>query len=120
MMNLEIFTIGGSSNEWKKIPGPWKDKDQRLSVLKYSEWSDPVSINGRFLHWNVSSSKYTVSMDVSQEKYMKLKHPPTGERIENKSYHLVDLREHLSFITKDFTEIIIARFHRNYPSWWYQ
>lgn len=86
---FEIFTIGDASNAWKKIPGP--------ENLLISEWSDPVSINGRFLYWDVGSFRYILSMDVSDEKCIKLK-LPYQIFADDSIYYLVELGGHLSFI----------------------
>ncbi|KAL1804669.1 hypothetical protein DCAR_0830473 [Daucus carota subsp. sativus] len=96
-VGFEIFTIGGSSNEWKTVPGPWKDLSKR-SLLS-SGWDDPVSVNGRFLHWNVLSYEYIVSMDVSDEKCIKIKLPYSVESFTDESeFNLVELGGYLACI----------------------
>ncbi|KAK1377488.1 hypothetical protein POM88_024232 [Heracleum sosnowskyi] len=80
------------------VQGPWKDLSQRPADLLNSGWSGPVSINGRFLHWDVGSFRYILSMDVSDEKCIKLQLPDTGQIIREDSYHLLELGAHLSFM----------------------
>ncbi|KAJ4719138.1 F-box domain containing protein [Melia azedarach] len=64
---FEIFTLGGSDNAWKRIPGPFKSSRERPFRLGEFKWTDPVSINGQVFHWNVQSNKYIVSVDISDE-----------------------------------------------------
>lgn len=95
---FEIFTIGDSSNAWKQISGPWNNSFERPLGLLDSGWRDPVSLNGRFLYWNVLSPKFVLSMDVSDEKTIKIKLPCNSgqEGIKWQSYHLRELEGHLS------------------------
>ncbi|XP_074339833.1 F-box/LRR-repeat protein At2g43260-like [Apium graveolens] len=110
---FEIFTIGDSCNAWKRIPGPWKDLSQRPADLKLG-WSDPVLINGRFLYWNVCSFRYIVSMDVSDEKCIRVELPRTGQIFRPDSYHLLELGAQLSFMCASNRRIdiwILQDFH---------
>lgn len=95
--SFEIFTIGDSSNAWKPISGPWNNSFERPLGSLDSGWRDPISINGRFLYWNVLSPKFVLSMDVSNEQITKIKLPcNSGQESTWQSYHLTELEGHLS------------------------
>lgn len=95
---FEIFTLGDSSNAWKQISGPWNNSFELPSGLLDNGWSDPVSINGRFLYWNVLSPEFVLSMDVSEETIIKIQLPCDSgqESALLQSYHLRELEGHLS------------------------
>ncbi|KAK1363976.1 hypothetical protein POM88_039537 [Heracleum sosnowskyi] len=73
---LRFLQLGDSSNAWKRIPGPWNNSFER--PLGFSKWSDPVSINGRFLYWNVLSPKFVLSVDVNAEAHASYSHGETA------------------------------------------
>ncbi|KAL3531730.1 hypothetical protein ACH5RR_005251 [Cinchona calisaya] len=95
---FEIFNLGCPDATWKRIPGPWNGLQERPFNFENFSWSDPVSVNGRVLHWYVASDKYIISMDVSEEISIKTYLPYTGEEIEKDRYTLVELGGDLSFV----------------------
>ena len=64
LFGIEIFTLGMPNNKWNVIPSPIvKNKSHDQS------WTDPISCsNGRYLHWDVFSDRYILSMDICNEK----------------------------------------------------
>ncbi|KAG5550414.1 hypothetical protein RHGRI_015390 [Rhododendron griersonianum] len=58
LFGFEIFTIGGSDNEWKRVCGPWKDAHHERPFDLDFYWSDPILTNERFMHWFVDSDDY--------------------------------------------------------------
>ncbi|XP_010109263.2 F-box protein At5g49610 [Morus notabilis] len=88
---FEILTLGCAGNQWKVIPGPFQDEAYDRS------WDNPVSI-GQFLHWDVESDFYILSMDVYNETTWKtyLPHYYVSFRIDRMS--LIEMGGHLCFM----------------------
>ncbi|GKD66859.1 F-box protein-like protein, partial [Tanacetum coccineum] len=53
-------------------------------------WHDPVSIDGRYLHWNVNSFDYLLSMDTVQERFRRISLPPVyDDNLKNKNQYSI-------------------------------
>ncbi|KAK1562882.1 hypothetical protein Q3G72_018465 [Acer saccharum] len=101
---FEIFTLGCSDNSWRTIPGPFQESYERPYNLQTFWWRDPVSVNGRVMHWYVDSKEYVVSMNMSDEKAYKTYLPKLDEEdqeIEKDRYCFIELGGNLSFFYKD-------------------
>lgn len=97
LFGFEIFTIGGSDNEWKRVCGPWKDAHHERPFDLDFYWSDPILTNERFMHWFVDSDDYFISMDVSEEKFFKMRLPAgCGKAINRHKYHLMEFDGNLA------------------------
>ncbi|KAK9289761.1 hypothetical protein L1049_007920 [Liquidambar formosana] len=99
VFGYEIFTLGCSDNEWKRIPGPFKEPYDRPFCLDFN-WGDPVKINDQFLHWYVSSSQFIISMDVTDENSRKTYLPDCSEEIDKSKYALLEMGGYLSLVYK--------------------
>ncbi|XWS67191.1 hypothetical protein CRYUN_Cryun05aG0266500 [Craigia yunnanensis] len=96
---FEMFTIG-SDDEWRRIPGPFKEASERPFNIEQFRWSDPVSIERQVLHWFVDSEKYIISMNIRDEKVSKTNLPDFGRRIIKHKYELLEMDGKLSFVYK--------------------
>ncbi|XP_070008459.1 putative F-box protein At5g50220 [Nicotiana sylvestris] len=95
---FEVLNLGSADNEWERVSGPWEDlNDRPFNPLNFS-WKDPVSINGRILHWYVDSNEYIVSMQVKEGKCSITHLPKLGNVIKRNNYSLAELGGYLSFI----------------------
>ncbi|GKD16348.1 F-box protein-like protein [Tanacetum coccineum] len=53
-------------------------------------WHDPVSIDGRYLHWNVNSFDYLLSMDTVEERFRRISLPPIyDDNLKNKNQYSI-------------------------------
>lgn len=96
---FEIFNLAGPPDAaWRIIPGPWEGLQERPYDFERFSWSDPISVNGRVLHWHVASNEYIISMDVSEEISTKTYLPNISEEIESYKYTLAELGGYLSFV----------------------
>ncbi|XP_059666368.1 F-box protein At5g49610-like [Cornus florida] len=68
----ERNSLSFNHSKWKKIDGP-----AQIGERKYY-WSDPVSVEGRFLHWDVNSAEYILSMDIIKERFQETHLPEFG------------------------------------------
>ncbi|GJZ82795.1 hypothetical protein Tco_0647968 [Tanacetum coccineum] len=59
-----------NSSTWKKINGPLYTGQRKYS------WPDPVLVDRRYLHWDVNSFDYLLSMDTVQERFRRISLPP--------------------------------------------
>ena len=50
------------------------------------------------MHWQDSSDEYTLSMDVSNEKFIKIHLPDGGNKIDSHKYALMEFDGHLSSV----------------------
>ncbi|KAK1563512.1 hypothetical protein Q3G72_028570 [Acer saccharum] len=101
---FEIFTLGCSDNSWRTIPVPFQESDERPYNLQTFRWRDPVSVNGRVMHWYVDTKEYVVSMNMSDEKAYKTYLPKLDQKdqeIEKERYCFIELGGNLSFFYKD-------------------
>ncbi|OIT01061.1 hypothetical protein A4A49_51579 [Nicotiana attenuata] len=95
---FEIFNLSSGDEHWKRVSGPWEDlNDRPFNPVKFC-WKDPVSINGRILHWYVDSSEYIISMQVNEARFSRTYLPTRGK---TNNYGLAQLGEFLSFINCD-------------------
>ncbi|OIT18810.1 hypothetical protein A4A49_53882 [Nicotiana attenuata] len=89
---FEMLNLGSADNEWERVSGPWEDlNDRPFNPLNLS-WKDPVSINGRILHWYVDSGEYIVSMQVKEGRCSITHLPKLGNVIKRNNYSLVELQ----------------------------
>ena len=113
IFGFEIFDLGCSDGEWKRIPRPFQVYD-RPYTIDFS-WSDPVSVNGQVLHRYVSSCEFIISMDVSDERFIRTRLPDCEKKICKGNYALIVMDGCLSFVhTIPFKEIdvwILKDFH---------
>ncbi|GJU70423.1 F-box protein-like protein [Tanacetum coccineum] len=73
-----------NSSTWKKINGPLYTGQRKYS------WHDPVSIDGRYLHWNVNSFDYLLSMDTVEERFRRISLPPIyDDNLKNKNQYSI-------------------------------
>ncbi|KAJ4704512.1 F-box domain containing protein [Melia azedarach] len=93
---MEMFTLGCSDNAWKKIPGPFEVPQERPFNVRTFRWTNLVSINGQFLHWDVGSDAYIISMNISDEKWRRI-HLPGYDRYR---YDLLDMGGSLALLYK--------------------
>lgn len=66
-IQCDVLVLGrdidsGVSSNWKKIEVPYMNKG------KYYMWGDPVSVQGRYLHWKIGYTNDLVSMDMVKEE----------------------------------------------------
>ncbi|KAK3226213.1 hypothetical protein Dsin_006075 [Dipteronia sinensis] len=102
--DFEIFNLGCSDNSWRTIPGPFRESYERPFNLQTFQWRDPVSVNGRVMHWYVDTKEYVVSMNISDEKAYKTYLPKLDQEdqeIEKDRYCFIELGGNLSFFYKD-------------------
>ncbi|KAL9991976.1 putative F-box domain-containing protein [Helianthus debilis subsp. tardiflorus] len=83
-----------NSLKWKKISGPYYTGQRRYY------WDDPVSVQGRYFHWDVHCSKYLVSMDTVKERFRQTCLPGSDVFPMNKRYSLVEMGGFLSLLHK--------------------
>ncbi|XP_009588991.1 F-box protein At4g19940-like [Nicotiana tomentosiformis] len=103
---FEIFNLSSGDEHWERVSGPWEDPNDRpFDPVKFN-WKDPVSINGKILHWYVDSSEYIISMQVNEAKFSRTYLPKCGEVIKTNNYSLVELGGFLSFINSDSETIM--------------
>ncbi|XP_076903706.1 F-box protein At3g07870-like [Bidens hawaiensis] len=81
-----------SSLAWKKIAGPYYTGQRRYY------WDDPVSVQGRYFHWDVHCNKYLVSMDTVKERFRQTRLPVSDVFPMNKRYFLVEMGGFLSLL----------------------
>ncbi|KAJ0089169.1 hypothetical protein Patl1_31729 [Pistacia atlantica] len=93
---FEILTLGSSDNAWKTIPGPFEHSLER--PIDFVRWTDPVSINGQVLHWDVETNDYIISMNISNEKWIKLELPGFAKKTERGFYLLVEMGGKLALV----------------------
>uniref|UniRef100_A0A3Q7IUY4 F-box domain-containing protein n=1 Tax=Solanum lycopersicum TaxID=4081 RepID=A0A3Q7IUY4_SOLLC len=101
---FEIFNVSSDNDElhWKRVSSPWEDLNDRPFNPINFHWKNPVSINGRILHWYVNSAEYFITMQVKEEKFSRTYLPERVKQInETKNYALVELDGFLSFINCD-------------------
>ncbi|KAK4857651.1 hypothetical protein QYF36_004068 [Acer negundo] len=96
----EIFTLGGSDDSWKRIPGPFEESYDRPFNGETFRWGDPVLINGQVMHWYVDSDEYAVSMNISDEKTYRTYFPDIGQGIDKERYKLLEMGRYLAFVYK--------------------
>lgn len=91
--------------KWKRIDGP-----PYVGNRKYF-WDDPVSVNGRYFHWDVHSAEYILSMDIVEERFCQIHLPESM-----KTYSLLDMGGYLCIQSPffvNFAEIwILKNFQR--------
>ncbi|KAK6779183.1 hypothetical protein RDI58_021367 [Solanum bulbocastanum] len=101
---FEIFNVSCADDElhWERVSSPWEDlNDRPFNPVKF-HWKNPVSINGRILHWYVDSAEYFITMQVKEEKFSRTYLPERVKEInKTKDYALVELDGFLSFINCD-------------------
>ncbi|GJZ54923.1 F-box protein-like protein [Tanacetum coccineum] len=68
-----------NSSTWKKINGPLYTGQRKYS------WPDPVLVDRRYLHWDVNSFDYLLSMDTVQERFRQTDKILLGNGIGNVS-----------------------------------
>ncbi|GKC93866.1 F-box protein-like protein [Tanacetum coccineum] len=81
-----------NSSTWKKINGPLYTGQRKYS------WPDPVLVDRRYLHWNVNSFDYLLSMDTVQERFRRISLPPVYDDSlkNNNQYSISDMGDFLS------------------------
>ncbi|XP_015086856.1 F-box protein At5g49610-like [Solanum pennellii] len=101
---FEIFNVSSDNDElhWERVSSPWEDLNDRPFNPINFHWKNPVSINGRILHWYVDSAEYFITMQVKEEKFSRTYLPERVKQInKKKNYALVELDGFLSFINCD-------------------
>lgn len=67
-VECEIFEIK-SESLFRKRPN-WRKIDVPSFVeQRKDDWGDPISVNGRYIYWDVCSSECILSMDIVEEKF---------------------------------------------------
>ncbi|CAI9273673.1 unnamed protein product [Lactuca saligna] len=100
-IQCEILVLESNipSNEWiiwKKVNGTSHTGERQYY------WENPVSVQGRYFHWDVHSDKYLVSMDTVKERFRQTFLPGSGSdvyRMDNR-YSLVEMGGLLSLLHK--------------------
>ena len=101
---FEIFNVSSDDDElhWERVSSPWEDLNDRPFNPINFHWKNPVSINGRILHWYVDSAEYFITMQVKEEKFSRTYLPERVKQVnKTKNYALVELDGFLSFINCD-------------------
>ncbi|KAD5962076.1 hypothetical protein E3N88_13549 [Mikania micrantha] len=88
------------SLKWKKINSPYYTGQRRYY------WDDPISIQGRYFHWDVHCSKYLVSMDTVKERFHPTRLPVFDAFTMNKRYFLVEMGGFLALLHKVSIDMI--------------
>ena len=96
---FEILTLGDPTR-WRRIPGPFQESCERPFNAETFQWSDPVSLHGEILHWQVDSNEYVVSMSMHDEKTYRTHFPDIGQEIEKDKYKLLEMGGCLAFVYK--------------------
>uniref|UniRef100_A0A5B6YPK4 F-box domain-containing protein n=1 Tax=Davidia involucrata TaxID=16924 RepID=A0A5B6YPK4_DAVIN len=78
--------------KWKKINGP------SYIGQRHYFWDDPISVEGRFFHWDVHSAKYIVSMDIVKERFRQTRLPEYGNSLMSNAYFFVEMGGLLSLL----------------------
>ncbi|KAL4576210.1 hypothetical protein LXL04_012301 [Taraxacum kok-saghyz] len=100
-LQCEILIIKSTRNMsgWKKVNGP-----DCTGQVQYN-WYDPVSVKGRYLHWDVHCPKFLVSMDTVKETFRQISVPRSDLDID-KRYCMVEIGGFLALIHKSSSEQI--------------
>ncbi|KAI3705078.1 hypothetical protein L1987_75310 [Smallanthus sonchifolius] len=98
-IQCELLSLKGNiascnSLKWKKISGPYYTGQRQYY------WDDPVSVKGRYFHWDVHCSKYLVSMDTVKERFRQTRLPGSDVFPMNKRYFLVEMGGFLTLLHK--------------------
>ncbi|KAK2657522.1 hypothetical protein Ddye_010574 [Dipteronia dyeriana] len=94
---FEIFALGCFDNDWRTVPGPFKEPYEPPFDVETFEWGDPVSVNGRVMYWYVDTNEYFVSMNISNEKAYKMYLPKLDQEIEIGRFSFMEMGGNLSF-----------------------
>lgn len=94
LLVLKSNIISCDSLKWKKINGP-----SYMGLRRYY-WDDPVSVQGRYFHWDVHCSKYLVSMDTVKERFRQTCLPGSDDFPMNNRYSLVEMGGFLTLLHK--------------------
>lgn len=78
--------------KWVTVKGPGFRGDREYY------WDDPISVEGRFLHWDVHSPNYIVSMDVVEGGFQKTCLPKKTSFNLSNGYHLMEISGLLSVV----------------------
>lgn len=79
-------------SNWASIKGPiWRGEREFY-------WDDPVCVEGRYLHWDVHSPKYIVSMDIIKGGFQKTSLPEKTSFNLSNGYHLMEIGGLLSVV----------------------
>lgn len=81
-----------SFSKWATVKGPiWRGEREYY-------WDDPVCVEGRYLHWDVHSPKYIVSMDIIKGEFRKTLLPKKTCFNLSNGYHLMEISGLLSVV----------------------
>ncbi|PWA65108.1 glycoside hydrolase family 17, F-box domain-containing protein [Artemisia annua] len=94
-VQCELIILGSSnistcnSSKWKEYSGPI------YTGQRGHHWDDPVSVQGRYLHWDVHCSEYLLSMDTVKETFCQTSLP-----VSEGFSHLVEMGGFLTLLHK--------------------
>ncbi|CAL5363754.1 unnamed protein product [Camellia sinensis] len=89
---LECKLSSFNCSKWEKISGP-----SYIGQRRYY-WDDPISVEGRFLHWDVHSAEFIVSMDVAEERFFQTRLPEYSNSFKSNEYFLTEIGGRLSLL----------------------
>ncbi|KAM0023506.1 putative F-box associated interaction domain, F-box-like domain superfamily [Helianthus debilis subsp. tardiflorus] len=90
----DVVSIISNFSKWKRIKVP-----SNMGEGQYY-WGDPVSVQGRYLHWDVHSSDYLVSMDTVQERFYETRLPGSNDERMRNQYSFVEMNGFLGLLDK--------------------
>ncbi|XP_023757179.1 uncharacterized protein LOC111905698 [Lactuca sativa] len=79
---------------WKKVNGT------SYTGQRQYYWENPVSVQGRYFHWDVHSDKYLVSMDTVKERFRQTFLPGSDVYPMDNRYSLVEMGGFLTLLHK--------------------
>ncbi|CAI9273671.1 unnamed protein product [Lactuca saligna] len=74
IIELNRDITSGVSSMWIKTEGPSYDMGEGQYY-----WGNPVSVQGRYFHWDVHSSKYLVSVNMVKDKILQIPLPKCND-----------------------------------------
>ncbi|XP_076933683.1 F-box protein At3g07870-like [Bidens hawaiensis] len=90
----EVVCILSNFAYWKKIEVP-----SNMGEGQYY-WGDPVSVKGRYLHWDVHSSDHLVSMDTVKERFYQTRLPGLNDDRTRNQHSFVEMNGFLALVDK--------------------
>nr|XP_043632771.1 F-box protein At5g49610-like isoform X2 [Erigeron canadensis] len=94
LLILKSDNISCASIKWKKVNGPSYTGNRQYY------WDDPISVQGRYFHWDVHCCKYLISMDTAKERFRQTCLPGSDGIPMNNCYFLVEIGGFLSLLHK--------------------
>ncbi|XP_076938186.1 uncharacterized protein LOC143606239 [Bidens hawaiensis] len=92
VLGRKVVSCLSSCSQWKTIEVP-----SNMGKGRYN-WGDPVSVKGRYLHWDVHSTRHLVSMDTMKERFYQTRLPGRARSSDGRMKDLYSFAEMNGFL----------------------